>query len=94
MKNMRVVASVAIGLISVAALLFLSCGPAQDVVPEKAEPHIAGVFQVPNIDFWIPTRIGAQDAAKEYGCKWTFTGPPGMEIDKLISIFDFKKEGM
>jgi ABC-type sugar transport system substrate-binding protein len=58
--------------------------------PEEGEKQlrIAMVFQVPYIDFFVPTRIGATDAAKEYGIDFVFMGPESPDYSKQIAMIE------
>ena len=49
---------------------------------------IAMCLELPFIDFFVPTRIGAMDAAKEYGVELDWVGPETAEVSKLISIIE------
>lgn len=49
---------------------------------------IAMCLEVPFIDFFVPTRIGAMDAAKEYGVDLVWQGPETADITKLLSIIE------
>jgi len=49
---------------------------------------IACVFQVAMIDFFVPTRIGAIDAGREYGVDVKWMGPPDMSGPSVISMLE------
>jgi len=77
-----------IGLLTIVLLagLVISPGCAKPVEEEKIK--IVSVFQYAGIDFFVPTRIGAEDAAKEYGVDLEWLGPPGNETLEQIKIIE------
>jgi len=58
------------------------------VLASSKKLKIVAVFQVPNIDFFIPTHIGALDAAEEYGVELEWLGPSDMSAQGTISILE------
>lgn len=49
---------------------------------------IAAVFQLGFIDFFVPTRMGAEDAAKKYGADFEWLGPHDSSIQTQISMIE------
>ena len=44
------------------------------------KPRIVAIFQVGFIDFFVPTRLGAEKAALECGADFKFMGPSGIYV--------------
>lgn len=55
---------------------------------DSGKLKIAIISQFPYIDFFVPTRIGALDAGKEYGVDVIWQGPETQDVSKLISIVE------
>lgn len=68
--------------------LVLSPGCAKPAVEEEENLLIVAVFQFPTIDFFAPTRVGAEDAAEEYGVDFEWLGPATQNILEEISIIE------
>lgn len=49
---------------------------------------IAAVFQLGFIDFFVPTRMGAEDAAKKYGADFEWLGPHDSSIQTQIAMIE------
>ena len=62
------------GLI-LAAFLTTVCARAADSPPAKADQRYVMVVPISGHPFWVPIRKGAEDAARQLGVKFEFTGP-------------------
>ncbi len=85
---MRRAKTLIIGLLTVVLLAGLVISPGCARPAEEEEIKIVSVFQYGTIDFFVPTRIGAEDAAKEYGVDFEWLGPPGFDILEMIKIIE------
>jgi ABC-type sugar transport system substrate-binding protein len=81
-KTMVVVALLLVCLFTLAAGLGSDAGAADKKL------KIAAVFQLGFIDFFVPTRMGAEDAAKKYGADFEWLGPHDNSIQTQIPMIE------
>lgn len=81
------------GLLALTVVLGIAgCGKSQQQANNTGEQskkfRVAAVFQLPYIDFFVPTHIGAMDAAKEFGLTLEYLGPETPDVPKQIAIIE------
>lgn len=79
---------VSLFLLVMIGVLFVGAGINSEAVAAANKPRIVAIFQVGFIDFFVPTRLGAEKAAEECGADFTFMGPPDESVSGLISMIE------
>jgi len=75
-------------LLVMVGVSFLGADVTSEAIAASKKPNIVAIFQVGFIDFFVPTRLGALRAAKEYGVDFKFMGPPDQSTTGLISMIE------
>ena len=70
------------------AIAFGGMNFSSTAMAESKKLRIAAVFQLGFIDFFAPTRKGAEDAAKKFGVEFKWLGPSDKSIQTQISIIE------
>ena len=73
-------------LLVVLGISFVAVNNNSKAIAAAKKKEIVAIFQVGHIDFFVPTRLGCVNAAKEYGVDFKFMGPPDQSVSGLISI--------
>lgn len=79
---------IALFLLAAVGVLFLGINTNSQAIAAAEKPRIVAVFQVGFIDFFVPTRLGCEKAANEYGADFKFMGPPDQSVTGLISMIE------
>jgi ABC-type sugar transport system substrate-binding protein len=75
-------------LLLVMGFVFAGMSDLSKAYAAQKKLKIAAVFQLGFIDFFVPTRMGAEDAAKKYGADFEWLGPHDSSIQTQISMIE------